>query len=61
MVDIVICDSPPILALVVGDGFIFVVAGLGIQGNDIPGVNKSRKIAKHAEQDVNERIRTADS
>ena len=60
VVDIIICD-PSIFALVIGNGLILVVARLRVQGDDVPGMDEPRKVAKNAEEDVNERVRAADS
>lgn len=37
MVHIVVSD-PPVLALVVGYGLVFVVIGFGVEGDDVPSV-----------------------
>ena len=60
VVDIIICD-PSIFALVMGNGLIFIVARFRVQGDDVPGMDEPRKIAKHAEEDVDERVRAANS
>ena len=60
VVDIIICD-PSIFALVMGDGLIFIVARLRIQGDDVPSMNEPGKVAKHAEEDIDERVCAADS
>ena len=60
VVDIIICN-PSIFALVMGNGLIFIVARFGVQGDDVPGVDEPRKVAKHAEEDIDERVRAADS
>ena len=60
VVDIIICD-PSIFALVIGDGLILIVARLRVQGDDVPGMDEPGKVAKNAEEDVNERVRAADS
>ena len=60
VVDIIICD-PSIFALVIGNGLILVVTRLRVQGDDVPGMDEPRKVAKHAEEDINERVRAADS
>ncbi len=60
VVDIIICD-PSIFALVMGNGLIFIVARLRVQGDDVPSMDEPRKVAKHAKEDINERVRAADS
>lgn len=60
VVDIIVCD-PSIFALVMGNGLILVVARFRVQGDDVPGMDEPRKVAKHAKEDVDERVRAADS
>ena len=58
MVDIVVCDSP-VFALILGYGFVLVVAGLRIQRDNVPGMDEAGNVAKDAEEDVNERVSRA--
>lgn len=58
MVDIVVCDSP-VLALILGDGFVLVVARLRIQRNDVPGMNEARNVPEYAKKDVDEGVSRA--
>lgn len=39
----------------------FFVCGVGVGGDDVPGVNQTRKIAKAAKADIDERVRGADA
>ncbi len=55
--DVVEGDSS---TLGVRDGFIVVIA-LGIAGDDVPGVQQSRQVAEHAQQNVDERVTGADA
>ena len=55
MVDIVVCDSP-VFALILGYGFVLVVAGLRIQRDNVPGMDEAGNVAKDAEEDVDERV-----
>ena len=55
MVHIVIRD-PPIFALVVGYGLVFVVVGFRVEGDDVPGVEEAGDVAEGAEEDVDEAV-----
>lgn len=59
VVHIVVRDAP-VLALVVGYGFVFVV-GFGVEGDDVPGVKKAGDIAEGAEKNVDEAVGGADA
>jgi hypothetical protein len=58
MRDVVICDS--FAALFVVDRLVVVVV-LGIAGNDVPGVKKSRQISETAKGYVDERVGGTDT
>ena len=60
VVHIVICDSP-VLALVARYGLIFVIVGLGVKGDDVPGVDETWEVAEGAEEDVDEAVGGADA
>lgn len=59
LANIVIRDSS-ILALILGNCLVVVVR-LWVQGNDIPSVQQTGKVAKSAEQNVYEGIRSTDA
>ena len=60
VVHVVIRDAA-ILALVVGDGLVFVVVGFRVEGDDIPGVEETGDVAEGAEEDVDEAVGGADA
>jgi hypothetical protein len=58
MANIIICDSSAVLASLafrVRQHFIVIVA-LGVAGDDVPGVQEAREIAKHAQEDVDQGV-----
>jgi hypothetical protein len=55
MIDIVVCNSS-VLALILGDGFVLVVARLRIQRNDVPGMNEARNVPEYAKKNVDEGV-----
>lgn len=57
----VVVRHPPILALVVGYGLVFVVVGFGVEGDDVPGVQEAGDVAEGAEEDVDEAVGGADA
>ena len=61
-VDVIVCDSGIALVLAFGlrERDIFELR-LGVEGDDVPGVQKAGKITQHAEEDVDDRVGTADA
>lgn len=60
VVHIVVCD-PPVLALVVGYGLVFIIVGFGVEGDDVPGVKEAGDVAEGAEEDVDEAVSGTDA
>ena len=60
MVHIIVRDSA-VLALVVGYGLVLIVVGLGVEGDDVPGVEEAGNVAKGTEEDVDEAVGGADA
>jgi len=52
MADEIVCDA---LVFSVWDGLVVVVA-LRVTGNDIPGMQQTREIAEHTQEDVDEGV-----
>ena len=62
VVDVVIRDAAPVLALVGGDGLVFVVVvGFRVEGDDVPGVEEAGDVAEGAKEDVDEAVGGADA
>lgn len=60
MVHVVVRD-PPVLALVVGYGLVFVVVGFRVQRDDVPGVEEARDVSEGAKENVYEAVGGADA
>jgi len=60
MADIVVCDSAVATTFRVADGFV-LVHRVRVAGDNVPGVDEAREVAKAAERDVDEGVGGAEA